>query len=90
MNIDPNVTGYIPSMSVGYKYNYWKLLGFNAPEGAGSTDPSDPCLSCFPGKYSNVSICPVFFSPILGRYFNACNAIVNHNMMQRSDLALDK
>ena len=27
---------------------------------------------------------------LLGRYFNACNVIDNHNRIRRSDLALDK
>ena len=27
---------------------------------------------------------------MIGRYFNACNAIDNHNRMRQSDLALEK
>ena len=34
--------------------------------------------------------CPIFHPHLLGSYFNAFNAIYNHNMMCHSDLALDK
>ena len=67
-----------------------KVLGFIATEGSGSTEPGDPYLSRFPAIYSNVSVRPVVRTHLLGRYFNACNAIENHNRMRQSDLSLDK
>ena len=49
-----------------------------------------PYLSCFPDIYSNVSVCPVVHPHLLRIYFNACNEIEHHNMVQQSDKALDK
>ena len=74
----------------GYKYNYRKIVGFIATKGAGSTEPGDPYLSRFPDIYSNVSVRPVVFPHLLGRYFNACNEIDNRNRMRKSDLLVDK
>ena len=39
MNSTPIVTGFRPRMSIGYKNNSWKVLGFIATEGDVSTDP---------------------------------------------------
>ena len=86
----PIFPGESTLLAIGYKYNYRKVLGFIATEGAGSTEPSDLYLSRFPDIYSNVSVCPVVFPHLLGRYFNACNEIDNHNRMRQSDLSLDK
>ena len=70
MKITPRVTGGIKLLAIGYKYNSRKVIGFISTEGAGSTEPSDPYLSRFPDIYSNVSVCPVFFPHLLGKYFN--------------------
>ena len=58
--------------------------------GGGSTEPGDPYLSRLPDIYSNVSLRPVACPHFLGRYSNACNAIDNHSILLKSDLALDK
>ena len=79
-----------PLLAIGYKYNSRKVLGFIATEGAGSTEPGDPYLFSFPEIYSNVSVRPVVCPHLLGRYFNACNSIDNHNRIRQSDLSLDK
>ena len=79
-----------PLLSIGYKYNSRKVLGFIATEGAGSTEPGDPYLSRFLDIYSNVSVRPIFHPHLLGRYFNACNAKDNHNRMRKSDLSLEE
>ena len=68
------------------KYNYMKVLGFIATKGAGSTEPGDPYISCFHDIYSNVSVRPVVRPHLLGRYFNACNAIYNNSRMWQSDI----
>ena len=86
----PRFPGERPILTIGYKYNYRKVLGFIATEGSGSTEPGDPYLSPFPDIYSNVSVRPVVRPHLLGRYFNACNAIYNHNRWWQSDLSLDK
>ena len=65
-------------------------LGLIATEGAGSTGPGDPYLSRFPDIYSNVSVRSIVRPHLLGRYFNASNAIENHNMIRQSDLSLEK
>ena len=82
MKSNPRVPGEIPLLVIGYKYNYRKVLVLISTEGARSTEPGDPYLSNFPDIYSNVSICPVVRPHLLGRYFNACNAIYNHNRMR--------
>ena len=90
LNITPIFPGERPLLAIGYNYNSRKVLGFIATEGARSTEPGDPYLSRFLDIYSNVSVRPFVFPHLLGRYFNACNAIDNHNRMRQSDLLLDK
>ena len=79
-----------PLIDIGYKYNYRKVLRFIATEGCGSTEPGNPCLSCFTDIYSNVSVHPIVRPCLLGRYFNTCHAIDNHNRMRQSNLVLEK
>ena len=86
----PSVPGDRPNISIGYKYNSRKVQGFIATEWAGITEPGDPYLSRYPENYYNVSVLPVVLSHLLGRYYNAYNAIDNHNSMWQSDLALEK
>ena len=90
MKSTPRSPGERPTLAIGYKYNYTKVLGCIATEVAGSTEPGDPYLYRFPEIYYNVYVCPVVHTHLLGRYFNACNAIDNHNRMRQSDLPLDK
>ena len=75
-------------MSIGYNYKTHKVLGFIATEGAGSTDPGNPYLSCFPKKYSYVSNRPVVNTYVVDRYLNYFNTIYINNMMRQYDLAL--
>ena len=82
--------GESPLLAIGQNYNSRKVIGFIATEGAGSTGPGDPYLSRFPDIYSNVSVRPVVCPHLLGRYFNACNAIDNQNRMRKYDLSLEK
>ena len=69
-------------MDIGYKYNYRRVLVFIATEGSGSNEPGVPYLSSFSDIYYNVSVCPVVRPHLLGRYFNACNSIYNHNRIR--------
>ena len=62
MKSNPSFPGERPLLAIGYKYNSRKVLGFIATEGAGSTEPGDPYLSCFPDIYSNVSVPPIVYS----------------------------
>ena len=61
-----------PPLDIGYKYNSRKVLVFIATEGYGSTEPCDPYLSHFPDIFSNISVRPVVWTNLLGRYFNYC------------------
>ena len=90
MKSTPIIPCYIPLMSIRYKNNYWKVLGFIATEGAGSTDPGGNSLYHFPDNYSNVYIIPFDHPNMIGRYLNACNLMYNHNRVRPSDLALEK
>ena len=51
MKITPRVPCGRPIMSIGYKYNYKKVLGFIPTDGAGITKPGDPYFSSFPEIY---------------------------------------
>ena len=88
INSTPIVTGDIPHIEIGYKYNYRKALWFIYTRWAGSTEPGDPYLSNFPDKYFNVYVRPIVRPHFLVRYFNACNAIDNQNSMRQSDLEI--
>ena len=88
MKSTPRFTGESPLLAIGYKYNSRNVLGFIATEGAGRTETGDPYLSRFPDIYYNVSVRPVFCTHLRGRYFNACNAIDNHNRMRQYDISL--
>ena len=90
MKSTPRFPGGRTLMDIGYKYNYRKFLGYISTEGVGSTEPCDPYLSRFPYIYSNVSVRPVVCTRLLGRHFNAYNAIDNQNSMLQSYLELDK
>ena len=82
MKSTPRVPGESKLLAIGYQYNSRKVLEFIFTEWAGSTEPGDPYLSCFPDIYSNVSVRRVVRTHLLGRYFNACNAIDNHRRRQ--------
>ena len=90
MNSTTRVPVGRPLLVIGYKYNSSKVLGFISTEGAGIITPGDTYLSHFPHIYFNISVHPVVRPHVLGRYFNAYNAIDNQNRMRQSDLALDK
>ena len=90
MKSNPRVPGGRPLLDIGYKYISRKVLGFISTDGAGSTEPGDPYLSCFPEIYSNVSVSPVVRPHFPVKYFNAYNEIENHNRMRQSNIALKK
>ena len=90
LNSNPRVPGDRPLILIVYTYIYRKVLQFIASEGSGSTEPGDPFLSHLPDIYSNVSVFPIVHPCLLGRYFNACNKIDNHNRVWKSDLVLYK
>ena len=90
MESTPRFPVEIPLMAIWQNYNSRKVLGFIDTEGAGSTEPGYPYLSCFPDIYSNVSDRLLVHPHLLDRYFNAYNAIYNHNRMRQSDIALEK
>ena len=82
MEINLIVTCKISCITIGYKYNSETVLGSISTEGDRSTDPGDTYIS-FPRKFYNVYIFTVLCTTIIGRYFNACNEIENHNMMRQ-------
>ena len=90
MKSTTRVPGGIQLLAVGYKNNSRKVLGFIATEGAGSTEPGDTYLSCFPDIYSDAYVRSVVCPHLLVSYFNACNAIDNHNRIRKPYLVLEK
>ena len=66
------------------------MLGFFATEGAVSTDTGDTYLSCYPDTLSNVYILYVISNDVLGRYFNACNDLVQNSNIRKYGLVLEK
>ena len=87
---NPRVSSDRPSMAIRYRYNYRKVLVFITNEGDGSTEPTDPYLSCYPENYSIVSDYPIFCPYLIGSYFNDFNTIENQNRMHKSELSLEK
>ena len=71
MKIAPIFLRDRPITTIEYKYNSKKVLGFISTNWGGGTEPGDTYLSRFSDIYSNVSVCPVVFTHLLGRYFNA-------------------
>ena len=53
MKSTPRFPGDRPPMDIRYKYIYQKFLGFISTEGAGSTEPGLPYLSCYSEDYYN-------------------------------------
>ena len=86
----PRVTCDIPLMAIGYKYNYRKILWYISNRGSGSTEPDYPYVSHFRDIYSNIVFRPIVSPKFLGRYFNVCNEIDNHNIIRKSDPAPGK
>ena len=78
MKSTPRASGGRPLVAIRYKYNSRKVLGFITTKGARSTEPGDPYFFP-PNIYSNFYVYPVVHNPLLGRYFNSCNSIDNHN-----------
>ena len=90
MNSTQIFPGGTPLMTVGYKYNTRKFLGFIATEGGGSTEPVNPSLFHLSDIYSNVYFGPVVCPQFMVRHFNSYNAIDNHNRMWQYEIALEK
>ena len=90
MKSTPIFAGERSLLTIGYKYNSKKVLGCIATEGDVITEPGYSYLSSFPDIFSNVYFHSVVSHHLLGRCFNACNSIDNHNMMRQSDIALEK
>ena len=60
MNIITIVPGDRPLMTIEYKYNSRKFLGFVANEGGGITEPCNTYLSRFPKIYYYFYVLPIF------------------------------
>ena len=60
MNMTQRVPGDRPLMDTRYNYISKNVLGLIDMEGSGSTIPDVPYSSCYPDRFSNVSIRPVF------------------------------
>ena len=88
MKSNPRFPGGRPLMTIGYKCKSSKFLVFITDEGGRITEPCYPYLYHFPYMYYNVYVRPVVHPHLLGSYFNACNAIDNHNSIRQSDLSL--
>ena len=56
-------------LSIGYKYNSWKVLLFVSTAGSWSTTLGIPYLSRYPDQFSNVSICPVACLLLVSKFF---------------------
>ena len=60
MKSTPRFTGEWTILTIGYKYNFRKVLGFIAAEGSGSNEPGDPYLSHFPDIFLMFLFAPLF------------------------------
>ena len=90
INNTPIVPGGRPLISIRYKYNSRKVLGFISTEAVGSTEPGYLYLSSFSDMYYNVSVRPVVIPFLIGGYFNSCNKIDNKKRTRKSDIELEK
>ena len=80
----------IPLICIGYKYYSWGVLGFTDDKGGVIVDTGYHYLYQLFCNYFNVSIHPAINPNILGRCFNSCNVIYQHNNMCQYVLTLDK
>ena len=60
MKITPIVTSERSLMTIGYKYNSWKVLGFFSTKGDQSNNPGKTYLFNLPENYSCFSIAACF------------------------------
>ena len=75
IKIMPIVPGHISSVSIEYKYNYWKVLGFIDNKGGGITNESNTYLYHFSDNHPSVYILLFVNTCIIRKYLNTCNAI---------------
>ena len=84
------VLGGRPLVSVGYKYNMWKVISFIATEDAGSAKAGIPYLSEYSGLFANVFICPIARPLAMFKFFGSVNEVESHKKSIQSYLALEK
>ena len=84
------VTGEMPLLYIGYKYNSRKVLSFVATAGTGGTTLGIPYLLKYSDQFSNVSIFPVARPLLMSKFFCSVNDLDSHNKACQLDLALEK
>ena len=83
------VSGGRPLITIGYKYNVWKVLSFIFTDNAGGTKAGLTYLSKYPDQFSNVSIRPVARPLVMYKFFGSVNEVDSHNKSRQSGLALE-
>ena len=77
-----------PLISIGYKYNVWKVLYFIVTDNSGSTKTGITYLSKYPDQFTNVVILPDARPLVMSKIISSVNEFDSHNNSRQSDLAL--
>ena len=77
-------------VDIVYKYNSRKVLYFIVTNNAVITQIGLPCLSKYPGQFTNVAILPVDRPLFMYKFFSEVNEVDSHNKSRQADLVLDK
>ena len=74
----PMLPGDRPLISIGYKYNAWKVLYFIVTDNSGSTKTGITYLSKYPEKLLMLPF-TLLLVPLLCQFFSAVNEVESHN-----------
>ena len=77
-----------PIMSIGYKYNTWKVIYFIATEEAWNTKAGINYLYKYPEPLYNVAIIPVDHPLVMSKLFGFMNEFDPHNKSGQSNLVM--
>ena len=77
-----------PTIYIGYKYNYWKVLSFIATEDVGIINAGISYLSNHPYHFDNFNILPVPCPLVVSRFLGSVNYIYSQNKYIQSDSVL--
>ena len=86
----PMVPGGGPLISIGYKYNAWKVIPFIVTADAGRTKSVITYLSKYPDPFSNVPILPFARPLVMYKFFGSINEVDSHKKPRQYGLALEK
>ena len=87
---NPMVPRVRPLLTVGYKYNTWKVLSFIVTYNSRGAQAGLTCFYNYPEQFYNVSIHPVFHTFVMYKFFGSLNEVESHNKSRQSYLGMLK